>query len=146
ENPPKVYTAGNGEPAGLFIELIEAIAHAEGWRPAYVPCDWNDCLARLANGEIGLMPDVEFSSDQAARFDFHRVSATNSWSQIYAQPGRVVESISDLNGARIAMLHGGIQQDFVEQLMNAAGLRFESVLFDSLEHAYAAVEAGAADV
>ncbi len=146
ENPPKIFTTETGEPAGLFVEIIEAVARAEGWRLAYVPCNWNECLTRLENGEIDLMPDVAFSSERAERFDFHRTSVANSWSQIYAQPGRIVESITDLNGARIAMLRGGVQQDFINQLMSATGLPFETVLFDSLEDAYTAVESGAADV
>ncbi len=47
ENAPKVYTDENGRPSGLFVELLDAMARAEGWRVNYVACQWADCLAQL---------------------------------------------------------------------------------------------------
>jgi len=67
ENAPKVYTDATGRPAGLFVELLEAIARAEGWRLSYEPCDWAVCLERLERGELDLMPDVAFSAERAQR-------------------------------------------------------------------------------
>ena len=32
ENAPKVYTDTKGRPAGLFVELLDAMARAENWR------------------------------------------------------------------------------------------------------------------
>ena len=66
ENPPKIFTTETGEPAGLFVEIIEAVARAEGWRLAYVPCNWNECLTRLENGEIDLMPPSRASTPNAS--------------------------------------------------------------------------------
>jgi|GEM_PF-6824063 len=36
QNEPKVYVDDEGRPAGIFIDLIEAIAAEEGWDLEYV--------------------------------------------------------------------------------------------------------------
>lgn len=145
ENPPKLFTDRNGKPAGLFIELLEEIAVSEGWRLRYVPCQWSDCLDRLDRAELDLMPDVAYSAERASRFGFHSVSVANSWSQVYSRPGHKVFNLADLDGKRVAMLRGGIQQSFFGQLMAGGGFSFTPVLVQSLDEGYSAVEAGRAD-
>jgi ABC-type amino acid transport substrate-binding protein len=92
ENAPKVYTGPDGQPAGLFVELLAAIARAEGWQLRYVPCEWAQCLDQLAAGELALMPDVAYSEERSRRFDFHAVSVASSWSQIYSRADVPVQS------------------------------------------------------
>lgn len=145
ENAPKIYTGENGRPAGLFVELLDAMARAQGWTLHYVPCQWADCLNHLERGELDLMPDVAFSPERALRFDFHNVSVASSWSQIYTPPQFKVHSIADLSGRRVAMLQGGIQQTFFAQLMASGNYRYIPVLVESLDQGYAAVVAGEAD-
>jgi signal transduction histidine kinase/CheY-like chemotaxis protein/HPt (histidine-containing phosphotransfer) domain-containing protein len=139
ENAPKVFTAPNGQPAGLFVELIEAIAAKEGWRLRYVRCEWADCLKRLEEGQIDLMPDVAFSTERARRFSFHRVSVANSWSQVYAHPDIVIQELADLAGMRVAVLEGGIQQAFLAQLAGGGKIPWQPVPVGSLEEGYRAV-------
>ncbi len=145
QNAPKVYRAEDGRPAGLFVELLDAVAREEGWKLDYVDCDWADCLNRLERGELDLMPDVAFSSERAQRFDFHHVSAANSWSQVYVPSTLRVQSIDDLAGKRVALLQGGIQQSFFAQLMQSGGHSYTPVLVESLDEGYAAVAEGRAD-
>ena len=146
ENAPKLYRDANRQPAGLFVELLNAIARAEGWQLDYHPCDWSHCLELLKSGELDLMPDVAFSVERAQRFDFHRISVASSWSQIYAHPSRNIMELADLDGSRVALLRGGVQFAFLEQLLGSADIRFEPVPVDSLEQGYMAVERGEADV
>jgi len=145
ENAPKVYTAENGRPAGLFVELLNEMARLEGWQLRYVSCEWADCLARLEQGQLDLMPDVAFSVERAQHYDFHTVSVANSWSQIYSNPQLKVMSLADLADKRIALLQGGIQQAFLAQLMASGNYAYRSVPVTSLDQGYAAVIAGEAD-
>jgi signal transduction histidine kinase/DNA-binding response OmpR family regulator/HPt (histidine-containing phosphotransfer) domain-containing protein len=146
ENAPKVYTAANGRPAGLFVELLDEMARREGWRLRYVPCQWADCLARLDAGELDLMPDVAFSAERAQRFSFHRISVANSWSQVYSHPDLVIQSINDLAGMRVAILQGGIQETFLTQLLEGSRIPHQMVTVKSLDEGYQAVLDGQADV
>ena len=50
ENAPKVFTS-HGKPAGIFIDILEEIAHKEGWRLKYRHGTWSEGLNRLAIGE-----------------------------------------------------------------------------------------------
>lgn len=36
ENAPKVFTSESGEPAGIFIDIVEHMAKIEGWNLRYV--------------------------------------------------------------------------------------------------------------
>ncbi|MBP6901472.1 MAG: transporter substrate-binding domain-containing protein [Burkholderiaceae bacterium] len=145
QNEPKVYSDDQGRPAGLFIELLEAISRDEGWQLQYVACEWSRCLEQLQRGELDLMPDVAYNEERDKRFDFHAVSVASSWAQIYSTEGLRVRSAADLAGKRIAMLRGGVQQPFVARLLAEAGASHEPVLVDTLLQAYQAVAAGQAD-
>ncbi|WP_374565092.1 response regulator [Ideonella sp.] len=145
ENAPKVFTGPDGRPAGLFVELLDAMARAEGWQLRYVACEWASCLDMLGRGELDLMPDVAYTEERSRRFDFHAVSVASSWSQIYSSDSVRVQSLADLAGKRLAVLRGGVQEPYVARMMAEAGLRYEPVLVKSLAEAYEAVAAGRAD-
>lgn len=145
ENAPKIYTAENNRPAGLFVDLLNEIAKKEGWQLHYISCKWSDCLDQLQRGELDLMPDVAFSTDRNLRFDFHKVSVASSWSQIYTQPQLKVTSLADLADKRIAVLDGGVQQSFFFQLMTGSGYEYKQIPVKDLDAGYAAVVSGDAD-
>ena len=145
QNPPKIYSTDARRPAGLFAELLDAVARAEGWTLRYVPCDWSDCLLQLQAGQLDLMPDVGFSESRAQRLDFNAVSVASSWSQVYSSRQLRVVALGDLAGRRVALLQGGIQQAHFAQMMADAGLHFEQVPVSSLGAGYEAVVSGAAD-
>ncbi|NIC41347.1 ABC transporter substrate-binding protein, partial [Aquabacterium sp. A08] len=107
-NEPKIFLDAQGQPAGIFPELLTAIAQREGWRLQPVPCEWQDCLDGLASGRIDLMPDVAYSEARDALFDFHRTPVLHSWSQLYARRGARVEALQDLAGLRVAVLQGSV--------------------------------------
>ncbi|MBE0627679.1 MAG: response regulator [Burkholderiales bacterium] len=145
ENPPKIYTAENGRPAGLFIELLDKIARAENWKLSYVECEWEPCLAQLEQGQIDLMPDVAFSVERAEHFDFNAVSVASSWSQVYSRPRLRVTSLTELANRRIAILQGGIQQSFLAKLMAGSGIPYLPVPVNTLDQGYQAVVDNQAD-
>ncbi|WP_417067080.1 diguanylate cyclase domain-containing protein [Niveibacterium terrae] len=145
ENAPKIYTAGNGRPAGLFVELLDAMARLEGWKLRYVRCAWADCLKQVERGELDLMPDVAFSVERTQHYDFHRISVTSQWSQVYCAPRLKVLSLADLAGKRVAILEGGIQKPLFDNLMASENLRYRPILVSTFDQGFAAVMAGEAD-
>jgi len=126
ENAPKIFTAESGQPAGIFIDIIETIAKVEGWHLSYVSGTWAEGLDRLAKGEIDLMPDVAFTVDREKTFSFHKVPVLSSWSQVYALKGSGIQSILDLNGKRIAVLEHSVQQEVFIRL--ASGFNVNTTL------------------
>lgn len=145
QNEPKVYTGPDGRPAGLFVDLIQAMADREGWPLQFVHCTWAECLDWLDTGAIDLMPDVAYSAERAERFDFHKIAVANSWSQLYRSDQADIRDLSDLENRRVAVLHAAIQEDYLSDLAAGANLHVALVPFDVFSDAFAAVRAGKAD-
>jgi PAS domain S-box-containing protein len=145
ENPPKLLADSQGQPSGILGDILREVARLENWTLAPVPCEWDRCLRLLEDGEIDLMPDVAFDESRAQRFDFHRVPALASWSQVYRRPGVTLQSVLDLEGKRVVVLDGSVQQDHLAGLLNSFGLRAELVPVKSFEEAFSLVAAGDAD-
>ncbi len=109
QNSPKVFINSEGKPAGFFVDLINTIALREKWKLKYVPCVWEQCLSKLAEGQLDIMVDVAYSKSRDQSFDFNKQAVISSWSVIYQRKGQNIESIIDLDEKNIAVLKGSIQ-------------------------------------
>jgi len=145
DNPPKIAAGADGQPSGILGDLLRAVAAAEGWTIKPVPCGWEACLAAVQAGTIDLMPDVAYSESRARVFDFHRVPALHSWSQLYRRDGVVVQSMLDLEGRRVAVLDGSVQQESLRSLLAGFGLKAELIPVRSFDEGFAAVADARAD-
>ena len=145
DNAPKVYLDRHGRPAGLFVELLRAIARKQDWSLQFVSCHWAGCLKRLRQGRIDLMPDVAYSAKRGKRLDFHTVPVAYSWSQVYRSPATSIHSVGDLSDHRVAVLRNSIQSRYMAELKTGSGLAFKQVPVDSYTQGFEAVRDGRAD-
>ena len=142
---PSVFTDEQGQPAGLFVEIIEDIAGKEGWNIIWVKGSLQESWARLAEGEIDLMMGVAETPERQVFYDFNREPVLSAWSQVYARPESGIHTILDLEGKRIAVLRGDINaiefRDYAKKFdINATYLEK-----DTLDDTFAATAAGEAD-
>jgi len=144
QNKPKLFVDENGTPSGIFVDVLSAIAERADWQVTWVPCTWSDCLDSLRVARIDLMPDVAWSEDRDAWMDFHADEVLESWSQIFANPGAHIEHWADLDGKRLAVLRGSIQEESLAGLIRGLGYATEFVPADSWEEAFDLVQTGAA--
>ncbi len=145
DNEPKVFLSSSGEPAGLFIDIIEYIANKEGWKINYVPGTWGDGLNRLKNGEIDLMPDVAYTAEREKLFSFHKVPVLSSWFQVYARKGSDIQSILDLDNKKISVLERSIQAESFSHLANDFGLNLTLITLPDYKSCFEVVAKGEAD-
>ena len=145
QNKPKIFMDENGHASGFLIDLLDEIAAREGWTLVYVPCEWSACLAALEEGRIDLMPDVAYSPERDQKYDFHRIPVAESWSQVYANTRTQVSGFSDLNGRRVAVLKGSIQQTVFEQYVHGFGFEVTIAPTGSLEEAFKLAADGSVD-
>ena len=145
QNSPKVNLSTAGKAEGIFVDLIEGIAAREGWEIEYVPGTWAEGLERLGRGEIDLMPDVALNQEREALYAFHQKPVLSSWNQVYTRRGAGLRSILDLEGKRVAVLAGSVQERQFEQMAASFSLVVEWAPQPDFDAAFAAVAQGRAD-
>jgi len=145
QNEPKVFIDDQGQPSGLFVDLLTAIARDQSWSLDFQSCNWTRCLRMLNNGELDLMPDVAYSEARANVFDFHRQPALNSWSQLYARADTSLVSIFQLENHRVAVLDESIQEEGFSELVDGFGVNLTMVGVDSYPEAFRRVQDGEVD-
>ncbi len=145
QNLPKVGLSEHGKPEGIYVDTIQAIADAEGWRIEYVPGTWQEGLTALEQGQIDLMSDVALTTEREDIYAFHQEPVLSSWNQIYARRGDNIRSLPDLDGKKVAVLAGSVQEIEYRQMIAGFGLRGEPVPQPDYEVAFKAVSEGLAD-
>lgn len=145
ENKPKVTVTAEGEGGGIFIELLDKIAEAEGWTLEYVPGDWSECLERLVAGEIDLMPDVAYSAARSQSYYFGSEPVLYSWFQVYRHPRVAIETIFDLNGKKVVVLHKSIQHRVVSSTFAGYGIKCDLITAPTYHKAFEMVSRREAD-
>jgi diguanylate cyclase (GGDEF)-like protein/PAS domain S-box-containing protein len=146
QNEPKIMPDSRGQPSGLLGDLLSAIAEQENWQLEPVHCEWERCLSLLAQGEIDLMPDVAVSPARRELFDFHQVPALHSWSQLFSRPDRNIHSPLDLDRKRVAILAEGVQQEYLQQLMDGFDIHPRIMPVGTLREALEEVQLGHVDL
>jgi diguanylate cyclase (GGDEF)-like protein/PAS domain S-box-containing protein len=144
-NEPKISLGADGQPSGIFGDLLREIARDEDWTLVPVVCEWQACLDATQAGRIDLMPDVAFSEQRAQLFDFHKTPALHSWSQLYQRKGTDIRSLLDLQNLRVAVLQGSVQQEHLASLLASFGVAAQWVPVGSLPDGFAKVASGQAD-
>lgn len=133
QNEPKIYADKTGRPLGIFVELLEEIAAAEGWHLEFVPGTWQEGLDRVRRAEIDLMPDVCFTEERALIYTLNNEPALSDWFGVYARKGDDFASILDLNNKRIAMLKGSVQESMFKSMVAGFGLDIELLALDDYD-------------
>ncbi len=144
-NPPKIMLGDNGQPSGMLGDLLVAIAERERWKLQAVVCEWQDCLDSLQAGGIDLMPDVAFTDQRGQIFDFHNTAALLSWSQLYKARGEPISSMLDLNGKRVAVVTGSVQETALKSMLQSFGVQAELVPVESFVAGFEMTAARLAD-
>lgn len=145
QNEPKIFMGSDGQPSGILGELLVEMAKREGWTLRPVRCEWQACLDALKDGKLDLMPDVAFNEQRDTVFDFHKVPALLSWSQIYKHSGITINSALDLRDKRIAVLEGSVQQSYLRDLLSGFGVQAELVPVKSLGEGFDLATSGSVD-
>ncbi len=145
ENPPLVFTGEDG-PAGLYVDLLTAVAEETGWDLQFVHCEWEECLAALERGELDLLCAIAYTEDRASRFDFTRETVLSNWGQVYARPGLGISSPLDLAGLRLAGVPEDVYFSSFLALLAKLDVRVTLVPSADYEDALWKVERGLADV
>ncbi len=132
DNYPKIFIDDNGNPGGIFIDVLKVIAKEEGYKINYVEGDWHQLYKMLLDGEIDILPDMAFSNERDSLFSLTRLPLLTSWLEIFTTKSNFIHSLKDLDKKKVGVLRGGIQEAYSQQkIMRDFDIHFELHLYDS---------------
>ncbi|MCK5193994.1 MAG: transporter substrate-binding domain-containing protein, partial [Desulfobulbaceae bacterium] len=142
KNPPLIFSDQEGNPQGIFVDIISEIASQEGWKLEFVPCTWSECQQKLETGELNLLMSVASSEERRAKFDFSEEQVFSNWGTIYRKSHSNLESIHDLEGEKIAVVKGNIHTKAFRNLLKEFSVESEIVEVKDYPDVAALVDAG----
>jgi signal transduction histidine kinase/ActR/RegA family two-component response regulator len=129
DNHPKVFIDVDGDPKGIFIDILQSIAHIQNLDLQFRRGEWSGLYDDLKAGRIDILPDVAYSEERDSVFILS-VPVIGSWLQVFQDGDASMSSVADLAGKRVGLLEGSIQEshmsDFVKTQFN---LEFEIVTY-----------------
>jgi signal transduction histidine kinase len=146
QNHPKIFISEDGNPAGIFVDILNHIADQEGWELSYHEGTWDENLLRLEEGKLDLIPDLAYAPQRAHRFDFHQTPVLFSWSQLYARKNLHLTNILDLEDLKVAVMQNSIQAATLNDMIVGFALNTELIPVSSFDEAMAMAREGGADV
>ncbi len=148
ENQPKIFTDDQGKASGFWPDIIEYMASTEGWTIEYKHGTWSECLKRLENNEIDIMPDVAYTEGRTKTYAFSHEAIYSSWSRVYARTGTEIQSVLDLDGKKIAVLQGSVNTEGpegIKELVKSYNISSTFIDTDSYARVFELVESGEVD-
>ena len=129
-----------GRRSGYAYEYQRKIAAYTGWTYEYVEGSWFELMGMLQKGEIDMLSDVSYTPERAKNMLFstlpmgseeYYILIDNSNSKINP------EDISTLNGKRIGINAGSIQESIYDRWAKENGIKAEVVKIDGQERDFA---------
>jgi len=146
EFKPLVYTDDNGEPQGIYVEILNKIAKSAGWNITYVSCNWPECLDKLETGKLDLVTAILTSKERKKRFIFNEVPLLSTWGQLYAKPDSGIENIRDLQNKKIAVVKDGYFYPTLKYMLKEFNVSATFITVNHYEKVFNLIEQGKADV
>ena len=147
QNSPKVFINKEGNPKGIFIDLIEEIARIERWEIEYVFGTWVENLERLQKEDIDLLLDVAYSEERDIDYSLNSIFVIDDWLEAFTHKSSPINSIYELQGKNVAVIKGSIQEFFMlEDVPEKFNLEYNLLLFPDYPSASNAITEGTVDV
>lgn len=145
EDPPKMSTDANGNPQGIFIDIIKEIANKAGWSIEYTNSTLDGCVHLLDSGKIDLLPDMMYSEQRAKKYYLNKLQVLPDWINVYKRNNSTISYMDDLNKKRVAVVSNSVEQELF--YIKSLQLGIKPVVIPASDHVKAAalVESGGAD-
>ncbi len=117
-NPPLVFRNSEGDPKGLFIDILNEIASQKGWKPEFIFDTFSSSLNQLRKNELDLLAAIAHTEERDKFLDFSKEIVCILWGTVYVQPDSEIQTILDLDGKKIAVMKKGIFGKKFKKLCN----------------------------
>lgn len=138
--PPFNMPDENGNPSGMSVDLIRAVAAAAGLDVIVEMEHWEKIRTRFGRRELDVV-SMLYDPARAERYDFSMPYAMVSHALFGRRGGAAYKRIEDLRGTRIAVQRRNVLHDWALE----HGLENELILTDDLDHSLRLLRDGEAD-
>ncbi|MEH6813612.1 MAG: diguanylate cyclase [Motiliproteus sp.] len=145
QNKPSVFYDDSGKIQGFYIDVLEYVAKAEGWKLQYVKDTWPGLIKQLEAGSIDMIAGMAYNKERDKIYDFTTEPLFINWGQVYVRD-KSIQSILDLREQRIAGLKQDIYTISFKSLLKRFDLPAKFIEVDSYAEVLRQVENGFADV
>ncbi|MBQ6343346.1 MAG: EAL domain-containing protein [Anaerolineaceae bacterium] len=125
-----------GRRTGYAYEYQQKIAAYTGWDYEYIEDSWSNLLEMLENGEIDLLSDVSYTNERAELILYPSLPmGSESYYLFVSNENKEItpRNFSSLNGKRIGVNKGSIQENFFIDWCSAHNIAPEIVELTTLE-------------
>ena len=119
-----------GRRGGIDYEYQQKISAYTGWTYEYVEGSWSNLFQMLKEGKIDLLSDVSYKPEREEYMYFSDLPmGTESYYIFIALDNREItsEDISSIDGKRIGVNNGSIQESFLKEWAEKNGVKIEVV-------------------
>ena len=119
-----------GRRSGYAYEYQMKVAAYTGWNYEYVEGSWSDLMDMLKKGEIDMMSDVSYTDERASQMLFPDLPMGSEVYYIFTSPANKEirsDDYSTLNGKKIGINKGSIQEEFYREWASQHGVDAEVV-------------------
>jgi len=145
QNPPQVFIDDQGNPGGIYVDILNEVARLEGWTIEYVPGSFAEGLEAVRLGKIDAMTSIAATPERDRFVDFSKETVISVWGQLYVSPGFSPNNILDMDGKSIAVMESGVLGNNFAKLCNNFEVECNIVPLTSYQAALQAVDDGKAD-
>lgn len=114
--PPYEYVDRDGDYKGFNVDVMKAIANAEGIDIRLKPMEWSEALDALDAGRIDVIQGMSKSIQRNEKFDFSGPLISNSQVIFVRNETTNIVEPKDLAGHTVAIQSGDINSEIVKQI------------------------------
>lgn len=133
---PYFITDQYGRQSGYSYDYQIKVASYTGWEYEYVEGAWSELLQKLKDGEIDILTDVSYSDDRSKSMLFSSIPMGTEAYYLFVPPGNseiTADSLSSLNGKRVGVAKGSIQEDFFKDWLKTHELEVDLIELTAAE-------------
>lgn len=140
---PFTFIDVDGEPAGIEVDIVEAVAEDQGFHYQFQVFSFSAALQALESGQIdGMVAGMAVTPERAANFDFS-TPYFSFGNQFAVPPESPIETVEDLHGATVSTKTGSTGLQIAQDMQDEYD--FNILTFEDSANMYEAVMGGQAD-
>lgn len=147
DNKPLVFLDGEGNPSGLFVEILNHITSKYNWKVEYVYGSWSEVFAQLREGEIDLLAAIARDEQRAEYLDFNSEPVIAAWGQVYVRTAdkRDFDELHDFNTMEVGVIRHDAHAEAFRDMVSFFKMKTVITEFERFEQLFRALVDGSID-